>query len=480
MAKLKLILLAFCTFALFLIGLNRQRFTSDKFTAVFLPVKSTQLTQSTNLPSSRLQPEVVKNFLERQEINSAVVHIEQGWKQQYEEYVQGKLPSNQVFDTQQIQQILHNIHQRTGKKSALIYALNAANNLELIVVSSDQPPIHKRVAGLTREALQSAIAKFRRDIVNPDSQAKDYQASGKKVYDLLIAPLDVQLQKQGINNLIFCLGGGLRTVPLAALYDGKKFLIEKYSLGIIPAFNLLDFQPRDIKRTQVLAMGASEFKNKSPLPAVPLELANITEDKWEGKSLLNQDFTIANLKKEREIYPFGIVHLATHANLSPGSIDKSYIQFWDAQVRLDELKSLGLDKPTVQLLVLSACRTALEDKQAELGFAGLAVQSGAKATLASLWSVDDSATFALMSQFYEQLKANPVKAEALRQAQITMVKQRVNWQRNLVPRDNNQRGNNPQKAQEKAQEKQILAHLKGLELSHPYYWSGFTLIGNPW
>ena len=81
------------------------------------------------------------------------------------------------------------------------------------------------------------------------------------------------------------------------------------------------------------------------------------------------------------------MHLATHATFSPGSVNQSYIQFWDQQLRLDQLKQLNLQVPVVQLLVLSACRTALGDPQAELGFAGLAVQSGAKAAIASLWSV---------------------------------------------------------------------------------------------
>ncbi|MBD2772932.1 CHAT domain-containing protein [Iningainema tapete] len=463
MNKIKLILLAFSTLSLFIVGLNLLRFTQKEEVKAVTP-----LVKSNTLPSSRLQPEVVKKFLDNQDINSAVIHVEQGWKQQYEEYVQRKLPSNQVFEVKKISQTLNNISQRVGKKSALIYAVPTPNHLELILVSPDRLPIHKRIPAAKKEVLVSLVTKFRTDIVNPDSQRSEYLSSGKKVYDLLIAPLESELRSQGINNLIFCLGGGLRTVPLAAIYDGEKFLVEKYSLGIIPAFNLLDFQPINITDTQVLAMGASEFKNLKPLPAVPLELSNIISNKWTGKSLLNQEFTLKNLKKERAIYPFGIVHLATHAELSPGSVKQSYIQFWDTQIRLDELKTLGLDNPTVQLLVLSACRTALGDPQAELGFAGLAVQSGAKAALASLWTVDDSGTLALMIQFYEKLKANPVKSEALRQAQIAMLKQQVSLKNNPIIRGSGSLA------------PQIVTNLDSQELSHPYYWAGFTLIGNPW
>jgi CHAT domain-containing protein len=462
MKKIKLNLLAFSTLSVFMIVLNVLRPIQAQAEAVSLPVKSN------TLPLPRLQPELIKKFLDSKNINSAVIHIEQGWKQQYEEYTQGRLPSNQVYEVKKISQTLDEISRRVDKKSALIYAIATPNHLDLILISPNKSPIHKRVPDGKRESLISLLNEFRRSIVSPVSPRSQYLSSGKKVHDLLIAPLESELQKQGINNLIFCLGGGLRTVPLAAMYDGNKFLVEKYSLGIIPAFNLLDFKPTKITETQVLAMGASEFKNLEPLPAVPLELSNIVTNNWTGKALLNQNFTLANLKKERAIYPFGIVHLATHAEFSPGSIEQSYIQFWDTRVRLDELKTLELDKPPVQLLVLSACRTALGNPQAELGFAGLAVQSGAKAALASLWSVDDSGTLALMTQFYEKLKANPIKSEALRQAQIAMLKQQVSLKDNSIIRGSD------------SLTQQMVLNLDNQELSHPYYWSGFTLIGNPW
>ncbi|MBE9006678.1 CHAT domain-containing protein [Fortiea sp. LEGE XX443] len=462
MNKHQLNLLALSTLSLFIIGLDLLKFSQAEIKAVPPPVKQNAL------PLSRLQPEVVKKLLDSKDINSAVIHIEKGWKQQYDEYMQVKLPSNQVIEVKKISQTLNKISQKVGKKSALIYAVPTPNHLDLILVLPDKLPIHKRIPAAKKEALTSLVTKFRNDIVNPASPRSKYLSSGKKIYDLLIAPLASELQTQGVNNLIFCLGGGLRTVPLAAISDGKKFLIEKYSLGIIPAFSLLDFQSTNITKTQILAMGASEFKNHEPLPAVPLELSNIIANNWAGKSLLNQKFTLKNLKKERAAYPFGIVHLATHAEFSPGSVEQSYIQFWDTKVRLDELKTLGLDKPPVQLLVLSACQTALGDPQAELGFAGLAVQSGAKAALASLWTVNDSGTLALMLQFYGKLKANPVKSEALRQAQIDMLKERVSLEDNLVIPGGS------------SSDSHELAELDSDELSHPYYWSGFTLIGNPW
>jgi CHAT domain-containing protein len=462
MNKLKLALLLLFATLLSIFGLHTK--SKQQINAVTPPTK--EAPQRSKLPASPLKPEVLQKILDSQNVNSAIQYVEQSWQQQYQEYLQAKLPSNQIFDARQMSQILDKTHQQTGKKSALIYAIPTPKHLELILVAPGINPIHKRIPGGKREELAKLVNKFRSAIVNPNLPREGYLSSGKQIYDLLIAPLEGTLQGQKINNLIFCLGGGLRTVPLAAINDGKSFLIEKYSLGIIPAFNLLNFNIANITKTQVLAMGASQFQTQEPLPAVPLELSSIVSSEWKGKSLLNNNFTPTNLKIQRALYPFGIVHLATHAELSPDSVEHSYIQFWDTKVRLDELKSLKLNNPPVQLLVLSACRTALGNPQAELGFAGLAIQSGAKAAIASLWSVDDAGTLALMSQFYQQLRNIPIKSEALRQTQIAMIKQKVSLSNNPAIRG----GSLPSD----------LPKLGSQELSHPFYWAGFTLIGNPW
>jgi CHAT domain-containing protein len=206
----------------------------------------------------------------------------------------------------------------------------------------------------------------------------------------------------------------LRSIPLAALHSGQEFLVEKYSISLMPSLSLTDSHYRDIKDSQVMAMGVSQFTDQKPLPAVPVELSVITEQLWKGKSFLNQAFTLENLRLQRQQQRFGIVHLATHAEFEPGAADNSYLQLWDTKLRLKQLQQLDWGEPPVDLLVLSACRTAIGNEQAELGFAGLAVQAGVKSALASLWYVSDEGTLALMSEFYQQLRIAPIKSEALR------------------------------------------------------------------
>jgi CHAT domain-containing protein len=412
----------------------------------------------------KLDAEAVSRLLDQGRNSEAIRQVELGWKRQYENYYQGELTSHRV-EVSKIAKALQKIQRKTGKKTALIYAIPTLTHLELILVTPNGPLIHQRSL-IPRATLLQTTKAFRTAIADVTTTPENYLPKSQTLYQWLITPLKPTLEDQQIDTLVFCLGGGLRSLPLAALHDGQQFLVEQYSLAIIPAFNLLDKRTTQLKNVRVLAMGASEFKQQSALPAVPLELSSIVDQPQKGEAWLNQDFTVAHLKARRAAYPFGIIHLATHAAFLPGSAQQSYIQFWDAPLTLNQIKDLGLRSPAVYLLVLSACQTALGDPQAELGFAGLAVQSGSRAALASLWTVSDVGTLMLMDGFYHQLQTAPIKAEALRQAQIAMIKGTLKPpSASLIPR-------NPQSVNPSTQEE--------INSSHPYYWSAFTLIGNPW
>jgi CHAT domain-containing protein len=420
------------------------------------------------LSTLRLDVAKLKQTLDRGDVADAVQQVELGWQRQYEDYYQGQLTS-QLLSTDQITQSLARIAGLTHQKTSLIYVIPTPEHLELMLLSPDQRPVHYRVTAANQPALLRTVDRFRTGVVSIQSQPSDYLPAAQQLYQWIIAPLESELQAQQINTLIFCLGGGLRSVPMAALHDGQRFLIETYSLAIIPAFNLIDQHPAYLAGTKILAMGSAEFQQAAPLPAVPTELA-VIQQLWPGESWLNHDFTVEKLKARRTEYPFGIIHLATHAAFAPGSVQESYIQFWDRPLQLNHLRDLGLRLPVVQMLVLSACRTALGDLNAELGFAGLAVQSGAKAAVASLWSVDDAGTLLLMTNFYQHLKTSVTKAEALRQAQLAMLYRQAYQQSNSVMQTIPQASLPPG----------LKNSDNEADLAHPYYWAAFTMIGNPW
>ncbi len=342
------------------------------------------------------------------------------------------------------------------------------DRLELILVTSTGTPIRYTVSGATRENVFKIAEKFRQAVTSINIP-RDYRTPAKQLYQWLVAPLEKELQSQQINNLVFIADAGLRSLPLAALHDGNNFILEKYSVGLMPSLSLSDTRYVSLKDMQVLAMGASKFDDANALPAVPFELSVITQKLWKGESFLNDGFTLENLQQARASQPFGILHLATHGEFKPGESANSYIQLWQEKLQLNNLRDLKLNDPAVELLVLSACRTALGDEEAELGFAGLAVQAGVKSALGSLWYVSDSGTLGLMTTFYEELKVAPIKAEALRQAQLAMIKGEVRIENGQLITPG---GNIPLPAE--------LLASGDTKLTHPYYWSAFTMIGNPW
>ncbi|MEW6494955.1 MAG: CHAT domain-containing protein [Cyanobacteriota bacterium] len=411
-----------------------------------------------------------KNLAINVESPLPISQIDKLFEEQYEEYLGENLTDEQVT-AESIRDTLKTIESQAGKSAAVIYVRSLPDQLELTLVLPDGSPIRKVVPEANAATFQKTLAQFRRAVTDVTS-SRGYFAPAQQLDQWMIAPLESHLEALGIDTLIFCMDAGLRLIPIAALHDGQQFLVEKYSIGSIPSVSLTNSRYKAVKDTQVLGMGASLFEKLAPLPAVPTELKVITQQLWTGTSFLNEEFTAKNLKAQRQ--PFGIIHLATHADFQPGNADNAYIQLWDSQLKINQLRQMGWSQPPqVELLVLSACRTALGDVDAELGFAGLAVQAGVKSALASLWYVNDEGTLALMSGFYQHLRREDVtiKAEALRRAQLAMLHKQVRLENGQL-QGLEQLGSIPLPSE--------LARRGNKDFSHPYYWAAFTIIGSPW
>ncbi len=370
-----------------------------------------------------------------------------------------------------IQRTVGGISNLTRSKTAIIYLFGRPEQLDIIMVPVNGEPIYRRVPQAAGSLLLATHHRFSDEITNPTRRYRHtYLADARQLYDWIIAPIASELETRGIDTLLFSMDVGLRSLPIAALHDGQQFLVEKYRLALIPSINLTDTSYSSLKDAEVLAMGASQFPDNRSLPGVALEIASITKA-WEGVSFLNENFTLENLKEQRQARGFRVIHLATHAEFVPGEPKNSYIQLADQKLTLDRLSELRWNDPPVDLLVLSACRTAVGDDRAELGFAGLAVQAEVKTALATLWYVSDEGTLTLMTEFYHILKQVPIKAEALRQAQIAMIHNQTRIQNGQLILENiNKTIPLPPE----------LANQPRPNLQHPYYWAPFTMIGSPW
>ncbi|MCT7984591.1 CHAT domain-containing protein [Laspinema sp. A4] len=432
-----------------------------------------------NLPPGPVAPPpipmnvaTITQSLEVGNVSNAVLQLDRLQDQQFANYLGTDLSQQPLQSTESIRDTLEKITQQTNTKPAIVYTLLLPEQLELVVVTTEGTPIRKTVPEATRQAILQAAFELRQQIANPRFRnTTQYLIPAQTLYRWLIAPIQEELAAQNIDTLLFSMDAGLRSLPIAALHDGEKFLIEQYAIALIPSISLTDMRYIPLRNSRVLAMGASQFTQLNPLPAVPLELSTIAEQLWQGQALLNESFTRTNLIAKRQEYPYQIIHLATHAEFNPGGQKTSFIQLWNEQLYLDELRTLGWNNPPVELLVLSACRTAVGDETAELGFAGLALAAGVKSALASLWYVSDEGTLALMTEFYQYLVESPIKAEALQEAQLSLLRGEVKIAEGELRGTGALRG---------VQLPADLAGVENTDLSHPYYWAGFTMIGSPW
>ncbi len=264
-------------------------------------------------------------------------------------------------------------------------------------------------------------------------------------YNWLIRPLESQLEKNQTKTLVFILDGTMRSIPVAALHDGEQYLVEKYNIALTPGLQLLTSRSLTTDTLETIAGGLTESRQGfSALPSVATEVQEIST-LVPSEVLLDKSFTRDRLQSQITNLPYPIVHLATHGQFSSRA-EETFLLTWDDRINVTELdqilqqRDFAKDTP-IELLILSACQTAAGDKRAALGLAGVAVRSGARSTVATLWSVQDNSTAELMTQLYRALKTPGIsKAEALREAQLSL--------------------------------------LRSAKYQHPYYWSAFILVGN--
>lgn len=411
-----------------------------------------------------------------QTLSESILAMEAGLEAEFETYF-GRELAEVTQDPAAIAATLARLSAETGQETAVLWAIPRGDHLHLVLITPDGEPLVRDLYEVSDDVLVATLDLFYIELY----QSATYQTplAARQLYDWILGPYVEAgvLEAAGIETILFCLGDGLRSLPLAALHDGEEYLIEQYSLSQIPAFNLIQTDHQALEPGAIVAMGASEFVEQSPLPAVPMELERVRSEleanQWAGVTALNQDFTRDRLARSMTEQQPSIVHLATHAFFQPGVPEESYIQLWDTALTLEDMAEMPWPRETLELLVLSACQTAVGDRQAELGFAGIALQMGVKSALASLWEVSDEGTLVLMSEFYNQLGAAPTKAEALRQAQLRMLRGEVGIQDQALILS---RGSIPLPSQLATQ----FEEEGKTNFTAPIYWAGFTLISSPW
>ncbi|HXD31170.1 MAG TPA: tetratricopeptide repeat protein [Pyrinomonadaceae bacterium] len=381
--------------------------------------------------------------------------------------------NDKVFQLRESQGLMETLGE-LGPGVVAIYTVVGEDKYRAILVT---PTVQKAyetkisAADLNRKIFELRGA-LRNSRVDPRPLAQD-------LYGILVGPeLAHDLVQAKVQTVMWSLDGVLRYLPVAALYDGRHYLVENHRNVVFTPASQSRLKDPVSAHWRALGLGVSkEQPGFVPLDGVPEELKGIIRTEQAatpgsgvmvGKVLLDEAFTATSMTSAlRERYP--VVHIASHFEFRPGNETNSFLLLGDGtHLSLTEIKNLPQVFSGVDLLTLSACNTATggagaNGKEVE-GFGVLAQRQGAKAVLATLWNVADESTQLLMRDFYRLRESSPelTKAEALRQAQLHLLRGTANQTQETNP-VNTQTEYKPDPK---------------TPYSHPYYWAPFILIGN--
>ncbi|AOY81387.1 CHAT domain-containing protein [Moorena producens JHB] len=390
-------------------------------------------------------------------INSAIkVNFIESVESFYKEFIGSLLDCQETGSNQQtlrkVRQVIESLHltqlnnfreivplnpnliqiDQIDSQAAVIYPIILDDRLEVILHLPGQP-LHRYSTPLSAEEVEEMLINLMIQLERPFISLTSLRLS-QKLYNWLIRPAETILAKSSIKTLVFVSNSGLRYIPMAALHDGEQYLVEKYAIAVTPALQILEPQPQKQRPLKALIAGLSYMNKVSKahqgygdLPNVKKEVEQISS-MIPSSVLLNQSFTSKALKNALNSSYFPIVHLTTNGQFSSESED-TFILAWDKAITAKEfeklLGSIEQEKfDPIELLVLIVDQSAEGNNQTPFGFAGLALRSRVRSVIGALAYVDDDSTARLMGKFYQEFtQRNVTKAEALRRAQLSLLKE---------------------------------------------------------
>jgi CHAT domain-containing protein len=333
--------------------------------------------------------------------------------------------------------------QGLDSSALVVYVIPLPDRTEILVGSPDGQLV-RRKSEVGEVRLRETVRQFRLNL--EDRTTNEFLEQSRNLYDWLVRPWEEEIQRHGCRTLVFVPDGALRTVPMAALHDGVRFLVEKVAVAVTPGLELMESRPSLKGGAKVMLGGLSEsVQGFAPLAHVPGEIANLQKLYPGSRSLTDKTFSKAAISTAILTGEFSVVHIASHGVFNQ-DIRKSFVLTHDARLTLDDLerciRPAQLRDQPLEMLALSACQTAVGDDRAALGLAGVAVKAGARSAFASLWFVNDEAASKLVGAFYAKLAGGDGagRAAALQDAQKSLL----------------------------AQER----------YKHPCYWAPFLILGN--
>lgn len=329
---------------------------------------------------------------------------------------------------------------KVAANTAIVYPIVLADRVEVLLSLPDG--MRQVTLPVAASRLTAEVHEFRRLLEKRTT--REFLPHARAIYGWFFQPLEAELAAARVDTIVLVPDGALRSIPLAALHDGRDYLVRRYAFATAPGLSLIEPQPLAGQDRQVLLTGLSESRQQFPaLPYVTDEITTL-QKMTGGRIMRDVDFQLASFERELRRLPYSVVHIASHGHFDSDP-RKSFLLTYEGRMSMDGLEQYMRltrfrDNP-VELLTLSACRTAAGDDRAALGLAGVAVKAGARSALATLWFINDQASSHLVTDFYGGLGTPGMsKVKALQAAQQRM--------------------------------------LADPRYRHPGYWSPFLLIGN--
>ncbi|HZG52168.1 MAG TPA: CHAT domain-containing protein [Pyrinomonadaceae bacterium] len=398
--------------------------------------------------------------------------------------------ATRVNDLRESQALMEDLRE-LGSGAVALYTIVGADKYRVVLVT---PDVQQTAEYAIKAAdLERKVLAFREALQNPRQDPRPLAA---ELYKIIVGPIAKDLTDAQAETLMWSLDGVLRYVPVAALYDGERYLVERFRNTVFTPASNSRLKDQPSAKWSGLGLGVSKAQSGfSALPGVPEELRGIIGEgepgaadsnsggggsALAGKVFLDDAFTEESFRAAlRQRFP--VVHIASHFAVQPGNETDSFLLLGDGnRLPVSKIRSGVNMFGGVELLTLSACDTATggtgaDGKEVE-SFAVHAQRQGAKSVMASLWPVADASTKQLMQSFYRIRNAQPgmLKAEALRRAQVSLLRGEATDLVGGIERRGLLKGA-PQRGVEGGAPSAVGAKT---DFAHPFFWAPFILIGN--
>jgi CHAT domain-containing protein len=418
-----------------------------------------------------------------------------------------------VPDLVDMRAVVASLSAETGQKTAAVYTVIGDDKFRLILVlpNGEAKSLESPVKA---NDLNEKILKFYALL---QSSKYDPRPLGRELYDLILKPAEADLKRSGVQTLMWQLDGSLRYVPMAALWDGERYLAERYrnvvftrasreqmTRAVSPSWAGSGFGSSRARTVDLL--GDGDRINFVALPGVAAELRAIFRASGRAGGIIEGDVLLDDRFSRESFYEAmkrrrPLVHISSHFAFRPGDDSRSFLLLGDGTaLTLSEMKKQENLFAGVEMLTLSACNTAATRPDAagkEIdGFAELAQRLGAGAVMATLWQVSDGSTPWLMQQFYavRQGRGGTTKAEALRSAQLALLNGTAHTEvfpdapkgaapavKVLVTKSAQKQTPDPTRSDTvyvSENDAPLFVRDERRPYAHPYYWAPFVLYGN--